>query len=125
MASSVYDAIEFFQFSACATNCNSLLKPVEESFTFIFATHMQFISQNICHVIIWWLKIIDEYPVKMWAKFNKTRLVCSQGPTFPPKITLVVLLRHVSKSEQTLPNKIRKILAFLHKAVANSIRHRL
>ena len=80
MTSLVYDVIEFFQFSACATNCNSLLKLVEESFTFIFATHMQFISQNTCHVIIWCLEIIDEYPVKMWAKFNKTRKVCSQGP---------------------------------------------
>ena len=62
---------------------------------------MQFILQNICHVIIWWLEIIDEYQVKMWPKFNKTREVCSQGPMIPSKITLVVLLRHVSKSEQT------------------------
>ena len=101
MTSSVYDAINFFQFSACAINCNSRLKPVQESFTIIFRTYMQFISQNISHVIIWWLEIIGEYQVKMRAKFNKTRKVCSQGPMFPSKITLVVLLRHVSKSEQT------------------------
>ena len=62
---------------------------------------MQFILQNISHVIIWWLEIIDEYQVKMWPKFNKSRKVCSQGPMIPSKITLVVLLRHVSKSEQT------------------------
>ena len=62
---------------------------------------MQFILQNICHVIIWWLEIIDEYQAKMWPKFNITREVCSQGPMIPSKITLVVLLRHVSKSEQT------------------------
>ena len=57
----------------------------------------------------------------MWPKFNKTRKVCSQGPMIPSKIALVVLLRHVSKSEQTLPVKIRKTLAFLHKAVVNSM----
>ena len=63
---------------------------------------MQFISQNICHVVIWWLKIIiDEYQVNMRAQFNKIRKVYSHGPMFPPKIALVVLLYHVSKSEQT------------------------
>ena len=62
---------------------------------------MQFILQNICLVIIWWLEIIDEYQVRMWPKFNKIRKVCSQGPMIPSKTTLVVLLWHVSKSEQT------------------------
>ena len=62
---------------------------------------MQFILQNVCHMIIWWLETIDEYHVKMWPKFNKTRKVCSQGPMISFKITLVVLLRHGSKSEQT------------------------
>ena len=81
-------------------NCSSRLKPVEESFITIFTTHMQFILQNICHVVIRWLEIIDEYQVKMWLKFNKTRKVCSQGPMIPPKITLVLLLRHVSILEQ-------------------------
>ena len=100
MTSSVYDVIDFFQFSACAINCNSRLQPVEESFIIILTNYMQFTSQNICHVIIWWLKVIDKYQVKMWAKFNKTRKVCSQGPMFPLNSTLVVLLRHVSKSEQ-------------------------
>ena len=57
----------------------------------------------------------------MWPKFYKTRKVCSQGPMIPSKITLVVLLRHVSKSEKTQPIKIRKISAFLHKAVVNSM----
>ena len=51
--------------------------------------------------MIWWLEIIDEYQAKMWSKFNKTRKVCSEGPMIPSKNTLVVLLRHVSKSEQT------------------------
>ena len=101
MMSSFYDVIDFFQFSACARNCSSRLKPVEESFTIIFTTHMQNILQNICHVIIWWLEIIDEYQVKMGPKFNKTRKVCSQGPKFPPKITFVVLLSHGSKLERT------------------------
>ena len=62
---------------------------------------MQFILQNICHMIIWWLEIIDEDQVKMWPRFNKIRNVCSQGPMIPSKITSIVLLRHVSKSEQT------------------------
>ena len=62
---------------------------------------MQFILQNIPHVIIWWLEIIDENQLKMCPKFNKTRKVCRQGPVIPSKITLVVLLRHVSKSEHT------------------------
>ena len=101
MTSSSYDVINFFQFFACAINSSSRLKPAEESFTIIFTTHMQFILQNIRHVIIWWLEIIDEYQVKMWPKFNKTRKVCSRGQMIPSKITLVVLLRHVSKSEQT------------------------
>ena len=61
------------------------------------------------------LEIIDEYQVKMWPRFNKTRKVCSQGPMILSKITLIVLLRHVSKSEQTQPDEIRKIVAFLHK----------
>ena len=62
---------------------------------------MQFILQNLRHVIIWWLEIINEYQVKMWPKFNKTRKVCCQGSMIPFKVTVVVLLRHVSKSEQT------------------------
>ena len=62
---------------------------------------MQNILQNICHVINWWLEIIDEYQMKMGPKFNKTRKVRSQGPMFPPKITSVVLLRHGSKLERT------------------------
>ena len=72
-------------------------------------------------MIIWWLEINDDYQVKMRPKFNKTRKVCNQGRMFSPKITLVVLLRHVSKPEQTQLVKIVKILAFLHKAVVKSM----
>ena len=96
-----YDVIDFFQFSVCAINCSSRLKPAEESFTIIFTIHMQFILQNIRHVIIWWLEIINEYQLKMWPKFNKTRKVCSRRSMIAFKITLVMLLRHASKSEQT------------------------
>ena len=103
MTSSFYDVINFFQFSACAINCSRRLHPAEESFTIIFTTHTQFILQNICHVIIWWLELIDEQQVKMWPKFNKTRkeFVVKDLAMILSKITLVVLLRHVSKSEQT------------------------
>ena len=61
--------------------------------------------------------MIDEYQVKTLAKFNKNRKVCSQGLVLSPKISLIVLPRHLSKSEQTQLVKIRKILAFLHKTV--------
>ena len=57
---------------------------------------MQFISQNIRHVITWWHAIlIDEYQMKTWAKFNKNLRVYSQRHMYPPKINLIVLQRHV------------------------------
>ena len=66
-----------------------------------FLQLMRTLPLNKCLVLIWRLEMIDKYQVKTWAKFNKNRKVCSQGLVLSPKISLIVLPRHLSKSEQT------------------------